>query len=186
MSTNYFTFERISKAKNYIVRVKVSKIDAAYRTKFMRTYGHKLFFIPLGKVDFQQIRSVETAGQRNRWTDGMLKDELSHEHGFHFGVRVSADRGLCAYVLCRLFARELHIHRLCTRPAKRRQGYAMALLSHALATARTRGGLKAFLEVGASNFAAVALYKRIGFAVDAERKKYYTDGNDALVMSRAL
>jgi ribosomal protein S18 acetylase RimI-like enzyme len=32
----------------------------------------------------------------------------------------------------------------------------------------------------------VALYKRIGFAVDAERKKYYTDGNDALVMSRAL
>jgi len=146
----------------------------------------KMFFIPLGKADFQQIRSVETAGQRNRWTDGMLKDELSHEHGFHFGVRVSVDGGLCAYVLCRLFADELHIHRLCTRPAKRRQGYARALLSHALAAARTRGALKAFLEVGASNSAAVTLYKRTGFAVDVERKKYYTDGNDALVMSRAL
>lgn len=116
----------------------------------------------------------------------MLKDELSHEHGFHFGVRMPSGKGLCAYVLCRIFAGELHIHRLCTRPAERRKGYGAALLSHVFAAAKKNKALKVFLEVNASNGTAVSLYRRLGFTVDAERKKYYSDGNDALLMSRAL
>jgi len=143
-------------------------------------------FVPLGKTGFLEIRSVEAAGQRKRWTDGMLKDELSHEHGFHFGVRMSSGKGLCAYVLCRLFAGELHIHRLCTRPAERRKGYGAALLSYVFAAAQKKKALKVLLEVNASNGTAVSLYRRLGFVVDAERKKYYRDGNDALLMSRAL
>jgi len=142
--------------------------------------------VPLGRADFQQIRSVEAAGRRNPWTDGMLKEELSHEHGFHFGIRLPAAGGLAAYILCRLFADELHIHRLCTRPVKRRQGYGRALLSHSLAAALASGARCAFLEVGASNSAALALYRLTGFTVDAKRKKYYTDGSDALTMSRPL
>jgi ribosomal-protein-alanine N-acetyltransferase len=151
-----------------------------------KTYHRSVRCFPLGKADVQQIRSVEAAGRRNPWTDGMLKEELSHEHGFHFGVRVSAAGELAAYILCRLFADELHIHRLCTRPVKRRQGYGTALLSHSLAAARSRGAERAYLEVGASNVAAIALYRRTGFSVDAKRKKYYTDGSDALTMSRKL
>jgi ribosomal-protein-alanine N-acetyltransferase len=143
-------------------------------------------FTPLGKIDFHEIRSVETAGQQKRWTDGMLKDELSHEHGFHFGVKMPPGNWLRAYALCRLFCGELHIHRLCTRPAERRQGYATALLLHVFAAARRNGGRQAFLEVSASNGAAMSLYRRLGFTVDAERKKYYNDGNDAILMSRKL
>jgi ribosomal-protein-alanine N-acetyltransferase len=143
-------------------------------------------FIPLGKTDFLEIRSVESAGQQKRWTDGMLRDELSHGHGFHFGVRMPPGTLLRAYALCRLFCGELHIHRLCTRPAERRQGYATALLLHVFDAARKKGGRQVFLEVSASNGTAVSLYQRLGFTVDAERKKYYHDGNDALLMSREL
>jgi [ribosomal protein S18]-alanine N-acetyltransferase len=143
-------------------------------------------FVSLGKTGFKEIRAVETAGQRNRWTDGMLREELFHEHGFHFGVRLPSERELCAFVLCRLFAGELHIHRLCTRPVERRKGFATALLRHVLAAAGEKGALKAFLEVSALNGIAVSLYRRLGFTVDAERKKYYREGDDALVMSRAL
>ena len=116
----------------------------------------------------------------------MLRDELSHGHGFHFGVRGVSGTELRAYALCRLFAGELHIHRLCTRPAERRQGYAAALLLHVFDVARKKGGQQAFLEVSASNGAAVSLYQRLGFTIDGERKKYYHDGNDALLMSREL
>ncbi len=152
----------------------------------MKVPSERLLFIRLGKADFEQVRSVETAGCNDPWTDTMLKDELSHANAFHRGVSVSAAGGLCAYILCRLQIGELHIYRLCTHPAQRRQGYAEALLSHALAAARSMGAARAFLEVGASNTAAVILYRRAGFSVDAGRKKYYPDGDDALVMSRQL
>jgi [ribosomal protein S18]-alanine N-acetyltransferase len=143
-------------------------------------------FFPLGKTGFHEVRAVETAGQRNRWTDGMLKGEISQEHGFHFGAGKSRGSELFAYVLCRLVAGELHIHRLCTRPAERRKGYATALLTHAFAAARRQGALKVFLEVNASNSGAVSLYRRLGFSADMKRKKYYGDGNDAILMSRDL
>jgi ribosomal-protein-alanine N-acetyltransferase len=142
--------------------------------------------MPLGKRDFREISSVESAGQRRRWTDGMLREELGSVHGFHFGVKVPSVAGLCAFVLCRLFAGELHVHRLCTRPADRRRGYATALLRHVTAEAGKRGAERAFLEVGAANGTAVSLYRRLGFTVDSKRKKYYRDGNDALLMSREL
>jgi [ribosomal protein S18]-alanine N-acetyltransferase len=182
MPATALTKTRFNGRKNYIVRGKPS--NALRRCRIKTCRGRR--YIPLGKTGFQEIRAVEAAGQRKRWTDGMLKDELSHEHGFHFGVRIQSDKGLCAYVLCRLFAGELHIHRLCTRPAERRKGYGAALLTHIFAAARKKKASKVLLEVNASNGAAVSLYRRLGFKVDAERKKYYSDGNDALLMSRTL
>ena len=65
----------------------------------MKKTAHRLMrCVRLGRADFQQIRSVEAAGRRNPWTDGMLKEELSHEHGFHFGIRQAAAGGLAAYI----------------------------------------------------------------------------------------
>jgi ribosomal-protein-alanine N-acetyltransferase len=148
--------------------------------------GGGLLVGPLGKNGFRDILSVETAGQRKRWTDGMLKSELSHEHGFHFLARAPEERRPCAFILCRLYAGELHIHRLCTTPSRRRMGYATALLTHVLSAARKRGAGLAFLEVSASNGTALSLYRRLGFTVEAERKKYYPDSSDAVVMSRGL
>jgi ribosomal-protein-alanine N-acetyltransferase len=182
MPVTTLTKTRINGRKNYIVREKASNSCPCCRKKSCRGP----LFIPLGKTGFQEIRSVEAAGQQKRWTDGMLKDELSHEHGFHFGVRMPFGKSLCAYVLCRVFAGELHIHRLCTRPAERRKGYAAALLAYVFAAAQKKGVSKVLLEVNASNGAAMSLYRRLGFKVDAERKKYYRDGHDALLMSRAL
>jgi [ribosomal protein S18]-alanine N-acetyltransferase len=169
-------------SQNYIVRLKTPNSRTRGRRKTCRVPR----FVPLGKTGFNEIRAVETAGQRNRWTDGMLRDELSHEHGFHFGVRLPPGKELCAFVLCRLFAGELHIHRLCTRPAERRKGFARALLRHVFTAAGNKGAGKVFLEVNALNDPAVSLYLRLGFAIDTERKKYYRDGDDALVMSRVL
>ena len=44
----------------------------------------------------------------------------------------------------------------------------------------------AMLEVRASNMAAVALYEQLGFQHVGRRKGYYADGEDALLMNRAL
>ncbi|MDR3526677.1 MAG: ribosomal protein S18-alanine N-acetyltransferase [Rhizomicrobium sp.] len=71
-------------------------------------------------------------------------------------------------------------------PAARRRGIASELLSAAIKQAAECGVITMFLEVDCSNFPAIALYKRLGFAEMGRRKAYYTtpDGqrSDALTL----
>ena len=142
--------------------------------------------VPLLASDFVQVRTIEHAGQQEPWSDDALLGELVNEHGIHFGIRSLDDGVLAAFMLARLVLDELHIHALCIHPCYRRRGYARALLLHALAAARSRRATRALLEVAASNIAALQLYEKAGFAVDARRKGYYASGDDALLMSRAI
>ena len=43
-----------------------------------------------------------------------------------------------------------------------------------------------FLEVRSSNTPAINLYKKAGFTNLSVRKKYYDDGEDAVVMAKEL
>ena len=66
---------------------------------------------------------------------------------------------------------------------RRRQGLATALMTHLLAEAAAQGAHRTFLEVRRSNVAAQRLYERLGFAVSAVRRNYYSQPEeDALVL----
>ncbi len=94
--------------------------------------------------------------------------------------------GPCGYVLGTLVVDEFTIARIASVPAHRRAGVGRALLHHALACARRDGATAAFLEVRASNVAAIALYTSAGFTVSRRRRAYYADGEDALDMRGEL
>ncbi len=70
--------------------------------------------------------------------------------------------------------------------AKRRQGVANALLSAFKIDAEKRGVKKLFLEVRESNAAAISLYLKAGFNFVSTRKKYYADGENALIYVKEL
>jgi [ribosomal protein S18]-alanine N-acetyltransferase len=55
-----------------------------------------------------------------------------------------------------------------------------------VAAARKRGAGAMFLEVAAANGPALALYAREGFTEVGRRRRYYSDGTDALVLRRDL
>jgi len=78
------------------------------------------------------------------------------------------------------------IQTIAVAPANRRQGIADTLMRHLLRTAKSRGSSRVFLEVGADNSAAIALYRRWDFEATATRGNYYGPGRDALVMRRSL
>jgi [ribosomal protein S18]-alanine N-acetyltransferase len=170
--------------KNYITRAAGTMRHSQEQN--MSASSLSFGFVSISPGDIHSVMDIESGGQNITWTREMVLRELGHEHGFNYGVNSLDSKKLRSYILCRFFMEELHIHRLCTLPAHRRRGYAVALLEHALAAARSRGAKKAMLEVAASNAAAVALYIRAGFSTDYVRKKYYPDGDDALVMSRYL
>ena len=90
------------------------------------------------------------------------------------------------FILVRVAGDESEVLTLAVRPAARRRGIASALLIEAAKQAEEQGARAIFLEVGATNSPAIALYKRHGFAQVGCRKAYYTapggGRQDALVL----
>jgi ribosomal-protein-alanine N-acetyltransferase len=91
---------------------------------------------------------------------------------------------VCAFVHCWLIADEIQILNVATDRSYRRQGVARALLEALLDELSPKGFCVALLEVRASNAPAIALYRSLGFSDDAIRERYYSDGEDALLMSK--
>ena len=68
----------------------------------------------------------------------------------------------------------------------RNKGYAIELLDFAQAELKNQGVEKIFLEVRKSNQPAKSLYLKKGYKEISVRKKYYNDGEDAVVMAKEI
>jgi len=90
------------------------------------------------------------------------------------------------FLLGRVIADEAELLTLAVAPEARRQGSGARLVAAFAQEVRARGATTAFLEVAATNGAAVRLYDRSGWQPAGRRKRYYhaPDGRteDALVM----
>ena len=89
------------------------------------------------------------------------------------------------FVVTRAAADEAEILTLAVAPHARGKGLGRALLQAAIDKARGLGAATMFLEVGADNPHALALYAGLGFVKIGARKAYY-DGRDALVLRLPL
>lgn len=68
----------------------------------------------------------------------------------------------------------------------RRCGAGRKIVERLLKEAAKKGAEKVFLEVRVSNSAAIALYISYGFKGVYARTRYYSDGEDCLVMQKEL
>ena len=93
------------------------------------------------------------------------------------------------FLLYRCAADECEILTLCVLPGDRRRGAATRLLEFLETEISERGVSAIFLEVDATNFAAISLYQRTGFEQTGRRKSYYVTPagrRDALIFTRQL
>ena len=93
------------------------------------------------------------------------------------------------FLLTRRAADEAEIIAIGTRPQLQRRGVARQLAEHHFADLSKQGVQQVFLEVAASNVAALTLYHALGFHEAGRRKGYYRRRNgaeDAIVMRRVL
>lgn len=74
--------------------------------------------------------------------------------------------------------------RIAVAPALRGQGHGQRLLDDWQGRAEASGCGEMWLEARASNAAALALYRRAGWAETGRRRRYYSDGEDAVLMTR--
>lgn len=108
------------------------------------------------------------------------------------GLLDSPDCFVCAqpggFSMGRVTVDEAELLTIAVAPDARRRGLGRALVQAFEQTAVSRGASQAFLEVAATNAAAIALYRAAGFEQVGLRPGYYrdADGNriDALVLQK--
>ncbi|OFW03500.1 MAG: ribosomal-protein-alanine N-acetyltransferase [Acidobacteria bacterium RIFCSPLOWO2_02_FULL_67_36] len=135
------------------------------------------------EADLDEVAALEAASFTNPWTRELLARELGHSDTMRVYVLRTPERRVAAFCSCWWIADELHINTVAVEERLRRRGLALALLGGLLEEAAADGIERATLEVRRSNVAALRLYERLGFAVEAVRPQYYTHPEeDALIL----
>lgn len=141
---------------------------------------------PMTEADLPRIHRIELASHEYPWSSRNFADSL--HAGYSMWVR-EAEGEVIGYYAMMAAAGEAHLLNLTIAPMWRRHGLGRDLLDHCLARACDHHADSVFLEVRASNSAAIGLYHGSGFIDLAVRRGYYParDGReDALIMKKDL
>lgn len=136
--------------------------------------------------DLEQVMLVELAAYRYPWSHKNFLDCISAGYTC---LLLLADDVLVGYGVMSSGAGEAHIQNLCVEPRHQGQGYGRRILEHLLNLAVVQQVDTVFLEVRASNRAALALYDSMGFNEIGLRRGYYPLGKkreDALIFALGL
>jgi ribosomal-protein-alanine N-acetyltransferase len=133
--------------------------------------------------DLDALAALERACFQAPWTDRDLREALVADRGL---VLVADEAGglPVAYALCLRLGDEAELLRIGVDPATRGRGIAGLLLDATLARLRELGIRRCWLEVRPSNRTALRLYAKHGFRHEGTRRRYYADGEDALLYVR--
>ena len=141
---------------------------------------------PMQEADVDAVVTVETLAYEFPWTAGIFKDCLRVGYCcwvYTLGVDI------VGYGVVSVAAGEAHVLNLSIHPERQGQGLGRRLLQRLLTLARQHGADTAFLEVRASNRAALHLYRDLGFNEVGLRRGYYPargGREDAVVFARSL
>ena len=135
--------------------------------------------------DVRTLVAAEAECFCDPWPEQFFVSELFAPARFH-RVLVDPAGELAAYLFTAWQYLDLHVLKVATRPPHRRAGLARRLMDLAEAHAREMAGESLTLEVRTGNRAAIGLYRSLDFEVVGVRHAYYTDGDDALIMTKRV
>ena len=118
------------------------------------------------------------------WSYRMLADSFENEN--FIGVLCDDGGEIAGYGGLTLGYDTADIDNIAVAESYRGGGIGGAMLEWLVAAAAKRGMTRVFLEVRVSNSRAMALYLKHNFKGVYARTRYYTDGEDCLVMARDI
>ncbi len=145
---------------------------------------------PARAADVGRIVDIEKDGFQHPWSRELIERELAHSWSRIFLAceeDPAGDERVLGYIVFWIVHDEVHVLNVATALEARRRGIGRALMDAAEQEGRARGARLSTLEVRRSNFAAIALYRAIGYRQVGIRPNYYAEENeDAIVMVKAL
>lgn len=136
------------------------------------------------EIDLPTMLAIEQASFPLPWTAEAFHSEFRNSCSQLWVAE--DDTHIIGYACAWFIFDEGQIVNIAVLPHYRRYGVGKSLIQHLIEEAKTRGVHTLSLEVRKSNHAALEMYKSFGFQVVAERKRYYENSEDAILMVCAV
>lgn len=142
---------------------------------------NEIMIRPMDEDDLDEVLTIENVSFPSPWSRVLFLEELKSVHSFPM-VAVDSGARVIGFVCPMLVIDEGHILDVAVAPAFRGTGIGRLLVQKVLDECRLQGAEFVSLEVRTSNTAAISLYRQLGFIVTGQRRAYYENGEDALLM----
>jgi len=145
--------------------------------------------------DLQGVMQINRVCLPENYTDFFFMD--LHQRFPETFIVAEENEELAGYIMCRIevglsnygfggLVKKGHVVSIAVMPQHRRKGVAQAVINRALEGMEYYKAKQCFLEVRVTNDIAISLYKKLGFEITRTIKGYYSDGEDAYVMTKRV
>jgi len=134
--------------------------------------------------DLDQIMIIEELSFPIPWEISFFENDLRRESAYCYVVK--ENDLVLGYTDAWHIADEMHLANIAVAPNYRQLGIGSKLLEKIVNDAKENKCKKIFLEARVSNLTAQKFYEKYGFKAIYARKKYYPDGEDAIVFEKQL
>ncbi|MBQ8319821.1 MAG: ribosomal protein S18-alanine N-acetyltransferase [Clostridia bacterium] len=136
------------------------------------------------RADLPKIAALEQSCFSDPWTKENFESAFALP--VLYGFVAEEDERLLGYCVTQVVCEDAELQNIAVAKEFRGKGIAKELLTFAEENAREKGAEHCFLEVRVSNAPALGLYRKFGYGQIGVRKRYYANGEDALVMKKVF
>ncbi len=136
------------------------------------------------KDDLLTISGLEKECFSNPWTLQMFVNAFESE--YFYSVLAEENGEIIGYACETILFETAEVDNIAVHPKFRKKGVGKMLMQKLIDESNKRSADYSVLEVRVSNSSAMKLYLSLGYVGTYARKKYYPDGEDALIMRKEL
>ena len=137
----------------------------------------------LEPTDLPAAFHIEKRAHAFPWSEQTF---ASNQGERYLNLQLSVDGVMAAFAITQIVLDEATLFNIAVDPAFQRRGLGRELLEQVIDEVEKRGVVTLWLEVRASNVAAIALYESLGFNEATIRRNYYPTAEgreDAIIMA---
>ncbi len=138
---------------------------------------------PMLEGDIDAVLRVTSVSLKSVWPREAFERELRHGGTCYLVAERSGE--ILGYIGSWMMFGDLQVTLFAVDPHYRQQKIGLRLFYEMMREGLSRDCVNATLEVRPTALPAVSLYEKFGFKTVHTRKKYYDDGEDALLMQAA-
>lgn len=132
--------------------------------------------------DLEEIKNILQTDFDNFWNFEIFKEELANNNSIYLVLRY--DNEIVCFGGIKIILDEANIMNIVTKKDKRNQGFARFVLNELINISKEENCTSITLEVNENNMPAIHLYELFKFKEVGRRKKYYKNGDTAILMTR--
>ena len=137
-------------------------------------------FRPLVIEDMDALISIERMVYDNPWSIGKFKDSLENPNTLSSVITLGNQ--IIGYFVASQALDVSDLLNICIHPNKQHQGLGQQLFQNFIKQVKNQGVSQVFIEVRESNQSALLFYEKLGFERIDQRKKYYSNGENAKIL----